>query len=415
VAAVNVAGTGVVSAPSNAVTPTGVTQPPVELPPYEPTSNPGRILDTRTGGATVDGLFAGGGVLPAEGEIALTVAGRGGVPATAASVVLNITAVDAQAAGYLTVYPCGEPRPNASNLNFAAGQTIPNAVISKIGTAGRVCLYTSAAIHVLADVAGFFPSATAFQPLTAPARALDTRPGGATADGAFAGGGVVPADGEIELPVAGRNGVPISAASLVLNITAVDAQAAGYVTAYPCGEPRPNASNLNFTAGQTIPNAVISKVGAGGAICLYTSAPIHLLVDVAGFFPSATAFQPLPAPARALDTRPGGATADGAFAGGGVVPAGGEIELPIAGRVGIDANAASVVLNVTAVDAQAGGYATIYPCGGARPNASNLNFTAGQTIPNAVIARIGAAGKICLYTSAPTHLLVDVAGTLASG
>lgn len=70
-----------------------------------------------------------------------------------------------------------------------------------------------------------------------------------------------------------------------MNITVTQPQAAGYITAYPCGTPRPNASNVNYLPGQTIPNNVISKIGTNGKICLYTTAPTHLIADLNGYFP----------------------------------------------------------------------------------------------------------------------------------
>ena len=56
------------------------------------------------------------------------------------------------------MYPCGIEPPLASNLNFVAGQTIPNAVLTKIGTNGDVCIFNSQATHLIADVTGLFPS-----------------------------------------------------------------------------------------------------------------------------------------------------------------------------------------------------------------------------------------------------------------
>ena len=75
----------------------------------------------------------------------------------AVSVVLNVTVTGALGAGYATVYPCGATPPNASNLNFVAGQTIANAVITKVGTGGNVCILASQATHVVVDVTGFMP------------------------------------------------------------------------------------------------------------------------------------------------------------------------------------------------------------------------------------------------------------------
>jgi hypothetical protein len=112
----------------------------------------------------------------------------------------------------------------------------------------------------VAQVAG------AFEPLAAPQRLLDTRPGAATADGQFAGIDVRPAGSTLELVVAGRAGVSATASSVVLNVTVDAARDDGFVTVHPCDTPRPNASNLNYRSGQTIPNTVVTRLGAGGTV-----------------------------------------------------------------------------------------------------------------------------------------------------
>jgi hypothetical protein len=80
------------------------------------------------------------------------------VPGDAAAVVLNVTSVGSQVAGFLTVWPCGQARPNASNVNYAAGQVVPNAVIAKVGAAGKVCVYTMSATDLVVDVNGSYPA-----------------------------------------------------------------------------------------------------------------------------------------------------------------------------------------------------------------------------------------------------------------
>jgi hypothetical protein len=196
-----------------------------------------------------------------------------------------------------------------------------------------------------------------------------------------------------------------------LNVTVAAAREDGFVTVYPCDAPRPNASNLNYVAGITIPNAVVTRIGTDGTVCLYTFGATHLIVDVAGVF-APGAFNPLAAPQRILDSRPQATTADGQFAGSGVQPRDTTLQLKVAGRVGVPADASAVVLNVTAVNAVDGGFITVYPRGTTLPNASNLNFVAGQNIPNAVITRVGPDGDVCFFTSGATHLIVDVAGWL---
>ena len=377
---------------------------------FEALPSPQRLLDTRPGAATADGQFAGIDVRAAGSTLELSVAGRAGVSSTASSVVLNVTVDAAREDGFVTVHPCDTPRPNASNLNYRTGQTIPNTVVTRVGSGGTVCLYTSGATHLIVDVAGVL-APDAFSPLPAPQRLLDTRPGAATADGQFAGIDVRAAGSTLELPVAGRAGVSSTASSVVLNVTVDAAREDGFVTVFPCDAPRPNASNLNYVAGITIPNAVVTRIGAGGTVCLYTFGATHLIVDVAGVF-SPGSFNPLAAPQRILDSRPQATTADGKFAGSGVQPRDTTLQLKVAGRAGVPADASAVVLNVTAVNAVDGGFITVYPRGTILPNASNLNFVAGQNVPNAVITRVGPDGDVCFFTSGATHLIVDVAGWL---
>jgi hypothetical protein len=88
---------------------------------------PARLLETREGAPTVDGQSQGEGPLGAGQTRDVVVVGRGGVPETGVgAVALNVTAVDPTAVGFLTVFPVGAARPEASNLNVVPGQTLPN-------------------------------------------------------------------------------------------------------------------------------------------------------------------------------------------------------------------------------------------------------------------------------------------------
>jgi hypothetical protein len=118
---------------------------------------PDRLLETRP----QFGLLGYVGAKPTAGQtIQLDVTGSGAaqLPDDTAAVVLNITGTESTADGYVTVWPCGVPRPTSSNLNLTAGSTSPNLVISKVGVNGTVCLYTLSGTHLLADVMGYFPA-----------------------------------------------------------------------------------------------------------------------------------------------------------------------------------------------------------------------------------------------------------------
>lgn len=366
---------------------------------------PQRILDTRLGLGWPSRVAAGA-------TATLQVAGRGGVPAAGVSaVVLNVTVTEPTAGGYLTAWPAGESRPLASNLNFVAGQTVPNAVVIKVGPSGQVSLFNSAgSLHIVADVSGWYgaytqsPGAT-YNPLQ-PARLLDTR------TGAGAPIARVAAASTLSLQVTGRGGVPLTGVSAVaLNVTVTEPTAVSYLSVWPADDVRPVVSSLNFTGGETVANLVVVKVGAGGAVNLYNnSGSTHIVADVAGWYgpdndqPQGT-YMPL-APTRVLDTRLGfGAPL--ARLGPGAT-----LGLRITGRAGIPAGAvAAVVLNVTVTEPTAVSFLTAWPGGTTRPLASNLNYRAGQTVPNLVVVPVGADGTVQLFNNAgSTHVVADVAG-----
>ena len=372
---------------------------------YHPLA-PERILDTRSG----NGVAAAGRV-KSQGSLDVQVTGRGGVPeAGVSAVVLNLTVTDALAAGHVTAWPAGGPRPLASNLNVAAGRTAANLAVVKVGQGGRIGLFNGAgAAHLVADVAGWYGSDGAEDGAgyrgVMPARVLDTR----TGNGAPAA--KVPGHGAIDLQVAGRGGIPgsgVTAVTLTVTVTAPAAQ--GHVTAWPSGEARPLASNVNFQPDQTVANAVTVKVGDGGRVSLYNGAEAgtHLVADVAGWYgegPGGARYHPL-TPARVLDTREGNGAPTG------VVGLRTTLDLTVRGRSGVPAaGVSSVVMNVTVVDASAVGHLSAWPAAEPQPLASSLNFWARSTVPALVVVRPGAPGAVSLFLDGGAgHLVADLAG-----
>lgn len=368
---------------------------------------PSRILDTRSG------IGAGGPVGPGQ-TIDFQVAGVAGIPQTGvAAVVLNVTVAEARSFGFVTAFPAGSPKPNASNLNYSAGQTVPNLVVVKLGVNGRVALANTSAgsVALIADASGYYLAGDAtapgsFVPLE-PSRTLDTR------FGVGAGGPVAP-NGSIDVQITGRAGVPASGvAAVVLNITVTEARSYGFITAHPTGEWRPNASNLNYVAGQTVPNLAMVKLGAGGKISLFNASAgsVALIADVAGYYlaggPAGTgAFVPL-SPSRVVDTRENLGT------WGPVWGNDTRNSIQIAGRGGVPAAGVSaVVLNITVTEARSYGFVTAYPADQARPNASNLNYVAGQTVPNLAVVKLSSDGRLALsnISAGSAQVIADVAG-----
>jgi len=378
---------------------------------------PARLLETRQNQpvGTVDGLLQGGGRVAAGSVTELPVAGRGGVGADPSAVVLNVAVTAPEADGYVTVFPCGGPVPTASSLNFAAGQTISNAVTAAVGTGGAVCVFSFVATDVIVDVVGWFPPGSGFV-AGVPARVLETRSGQpvGTVDGQQENVGVLPAGSVTEVQIAGRAGVPADAVAAVLNVAVTEPQAAGFLTVFPCGAPQPTASSLNHEAGQTIANMVVAKLGVDGKICVFTYAPAHVVIDVDGYHTAGSGFVGS-SPQRIVETRPAApvGTVDGVQSGGGLLSAGSVLEVPVAGRAGVPAGASTVVLNVAVTESQAAGFVTVFPCGAPLPTASSLNHATAQTIANNVTAKIGDGGRVCVYTHATTHVVIDLAGYYA--
>ncbi len=111
-----------------------------------------------------------------------------------------------------------------------------------------------------------------------PFRILDTRTGVGSAVGPLGAGAT------ITVQVAGVGAIPADATGAVLNITATEGSAASFISAWPTGDPQPEASILNINPGQNLPNMVTVALGAGGQLDLFNYAgSVHLVADVAGY------------------------------------------------------------------------------------------------------------------------------------
>ncbi|MBI5090121.1 MAG: hypothetical protein HZB15_15005 [Actinobacteria bacterium] len=214
--------------------------------------------------------------------------GRGGVPALGVSaVIVNLTATEADEPGFVQVYASGTPQPGTSNLNVdRTGGTVSNLAIVPVGEDGQITLFTQKGAHLVVDVAGWYSNEFVrggytglFVPVN-PTRVLDTR------DGTGAAPKPVPAQGTIDVDIAGRAGVPEDGATgVVLNLTAVDTAAPGFVTLFPAGTPLALVSSLNVdVVGQIVPNLVASPLGAGGKVSIFHQTGGNLVADVAGYF-----------------------------------------------------------------------------------------------------------------------------------
>jgi hypothetical protein len=321
---------------------------------------------------------------------------------------MNVTVTNTTAASYLTVFPSKLPQPTASNLNWTAGVTVPNLVEVPVGPDGGVTFFNAAgSVNVIADLEGYVGAANEtagadglFAPVT-PTRVLDTRSGvGGVAHPVGPG-----AINVIAVPVA-----QTGQEAVVLNVTVTNPTMDSYLTVWPDGTQQPVVSNLNFKAGQTVANRVAVKVGSAGRIDIFNAAgSVSVIADLNGSFTDTSGgqgaqFQGIQ-PTRLLDTR------DGTGGIRGQLGAGGNLSLQVNGTNGIPSSAVAIVANLTVTDTTGSSYLTAWPDLANRPTASDLNWVAGQTVPNLVVVALGTNGKLDIYNAAgSTDVILDVVG-----
>ena len=261
-------------------------------------------------------------------------------------------------------------------------------------------------------IAGAWSPALQFVPAT-PCRVVDTRAANGPFGGPALSGGT---SRDFTVPANLSCGIPSTAAAYSLNLAVVPHGVLGYVTMWPTGEDQPLVATLNSLDGRIKANAAIVPAGVSGAIRVFASNTTDIVLDIDGYFllvpdPSAYAFFPL-TPCRVADTR----TTNGPL-GGPYLYGGQKRDFPVlaATACGIANNAVAYSLNVAAIP-KGGlplGYLTVWPAGQSQPLVSTLNALTGTVTANAAIVPAGQDGKISVYPSQDTDLVIDVNGYFA--
>ncbi len=333
------------------------------------------------------------------------------IPATAQAYSLNATAVPNGPLSFLSLWPAGQPQPVASTLNSWGGIVVANAAIVPAGANGAISVFASNQTDVILDINGYFDatpgaSSCSFYPAT-PCRIADTR--GPT--GPF--GGPSLAGGQIRnFPIpSSLCGTTASATAYSLNVTAVpDTNYLGFLSAWPAGQAQPNVSTLNSWTGKVVANAAIVPAGASGSISLFVTDPADAILDINGYFgpPGGVgelAFYPV-TPCRVADTRwpagPfGGPKMDTGMTRSFAIPS---------SPCNVPAAAAAYSLNATVVPDARLSFLSAWPAGSPQPNVSTLNSWDGAVVANAAIVPAGTNGAISVFTTDPTHLILDING-----
>ncbi|MEY2415961.1 MAG: hypothetical protein QOH53_1295 [Ilumatobacteraceae bacterium] len=340
-------------------------------------------------------------------------------PAVTKAVLVNFAYVAPSTSGFLTAWAGRSARPVASNLNAFPGEVVANSAVVPVDANGGILIYAFSTAHVVIDLLGYFnvaPGAVSAGRFVAvsPNRISDTRlPVSATNQFSRGVGTQLPF---VRVPVAGRGGMPavadMDAAVLVVTaVTAADTRG-GFLSASPGGAPFSGSSHINTNGfGDIRANLVVVPVGADGTVDFHTLSVPDVVVDVAGYFTSASApsasvgrFHVIQ-PFREVDTR---------------IPLGfsrlpGETTRTI-DPTSVPANASAMAHNITIVDNSTPGFVTPYP-GGALPvvSAGNTN-AAGQIHAVLSFTQLSAApASMSYYTLMNTDLVVDTPGYFEGG
>ena len=148
-------------------------------------------------------------------------------------------------------------------------------------------------------------------------------------------------------------------------------------------------------------------------MCIFTSTTAHFALDITAYIPAGSDIVTVE-PGRFLDTRTvNGFTIDDQFLAADKITGGTFTKIKIAGRGDIPTTAVGVHVNLTAIQNEGRGFATLYPCTPTPPTASTLNYTPGINIANATTIALDTNGDVCIFTSTTAHFALDITAYIA--
>ena len=341
--------------------------------------------------------------LPAGGTTTATVTGTGGVPAAAgvSAVAVNVIANQPAGSGYLQLFPAGGTRPVDSTLNYQAGRTTAGFEVVPVSSAGQITIVATAATKVLVRLRGYYTSAAA---TVTGARFVPVPPSTVVANLAIAAGGTA---SFTATGATGAKGIPASAnvKALALNVIANQPSGNGHLQVYPADAAPPVDSTLNYQQGRTTANFEVVRVPASGRISVFSTTATRVIVRVRGYYTISPytddggTYTPV-APATVVNNLS--------------VPAGGITSFRVTGANGIPApdRVSAVALNVIAFQPGGNGWLQTFPEGD-RPVDSTLNFQLKQNTANFEVVRVPADGRISIYSTTATRVIVRLRGWYA--
>ena len=326
-------------------------------------------------------------------------------PAGATAAMINLTATEAAAPGFLTLEDCGarSGARTTSALTYAVGESVAAMAIVPISSAGRFCIYRSSAVHTVVDVTAYLGSSgqRLWYQASTPTRLTDTRDVGVCQPGQACAPG--------QLPSFTKQAVPTSSNDArIVNLTVVDAKGPGWFQVGRCADVGPDGKFSNLNVGDPGARANMALVPAGDSgTCALGMTQANVVVDELGKLSASDGYGWQLAPARrVIDTREcTDQWCDGRPGAGAIV------------HVDLATTSPAAAIAVTVTDTAAAGFVTVGRCadleGAAQMKTSNVNYGRGVTTTGLAIVS-AEQGEICAYTLSPAHLVIDVQAELTT-
>ena len=383
-------------------------------------AEPLRLFDSG-GDGTFDGLAGPGVAVPAGEEVRIDVASRVDRVDASSVVVVNVAVADPAEAGSADVYACGGERPDDPPLVFEADRPTAAQVITPVGEDGAICVLSDVEVEMAVDFAAVLPEGS-FESRTAPLLSVDE------SSDALATGSVDPSSAT-RIPLGEADLLDDDLSALLVTITT---ESEVELTLSRCDATPPATPTLVSATDVATATEVVVPFSTSPDAAPVTSADdspepgepelcvaadraadVEIVLD--GLVRTGSLAVP-DSPSRLLDTRADGSTVDGDFAAEGVRPASATLQLDVAGRGGVPADASAVLLRVQAVHLDEPGTIVVHGPTAETPRIGQLSTPAGSAEASAtVIVPIGSNGAVCLHNTAATHLVADALGWFLGG
>ncbi|MPY92223.1 MAG: hypothetical protein GEV08_03895 [Acidimicrobiia bacterium] len=336
----------------------------------------------------------------------IQVTGAHGVRADAAAVVVNVTALQPTAPGWVAVVPSGSVAPNVlppvSSVQWDAGESASSVSVVKLSGGAIDLIYPAGSapgstVELAVDLQGWYQDTADFLAVD-PYRIVDTRVPGMN----FC---CIPGPEKLQPGETGHYSFPPSPwTQAIVKITALNANALGYLTAYQGGAPPTGTSTLNYSPspGDVTVNMAVVDLAAYRHLEVYNEGgAVDVLIDVYGFVRNGT-WQSTPR--RLLDTR---------FEGG-MIAAGETRHIGVSTRFDgtIPDRMGALVANLTVHSGTNDGWLVAWDGVAPWPWATNINWLTGQTVANVAMVPISVEGTISFHNPGPgpVHLVIDASG-----